>query len=803
MFIACSLGLVPDRYAAVLAGRKSLCESLAVHSSLCAQKNDLAAIEAGLKAALDRNSEIRSIGLRRDDGSLTVNLGDHAEQWEPLSGLVSTETQLCVPIRHGDDLVFTLELFFAPIDVSIFSANSLTGFLLFFGTLTFAAFFCFLRPLFKSLGGGGAVPQRVKAAMNMLAEGVLILDKNERIAMANNAFSQLVGVSGEKLLGQKVNDLNFSGEADGGGEPWTKSVQDGETQRGVLMDLKKDKSPSQRVSINSAPIYGEDGKKRGALATFDNLTVLERKHDQLRKVLRRLRASRKVVRKQNIDLKALATRDPMTGCYNRRSLFTEFEKNWEASKRFQRPLSCLMIDVDHFKAVNDNHGHAVGDEVLKAVANILRKTARKSDVVSRYGGEEFCILLPNNEIGEAEQAAERFRRAIEHEPLAGVSVTASIGASALSLGAKHPQELMEQADKALYAAKRSGRNRSVRFDCAPKELLEAKRDVKKPAEKTDTPVSPDLASESGPIPFQAVGGLVAALGYRHAETADHCRRVADLCVTTAPGLMSQREVYVVEMAALLHDIGKLGVPDAVLLKAGPLTPDEWKVVKMHEQIGVEIIRAAFASDELTEIVRLQHCSYGGTPTDVGLPRGQKIPLGARLLAVANAFDSMISEHNYRTSIPGDQAFAELRRCSGTQFDPIVVEHFIAALQNPASHENSTVTEPMAISKKTALKIGVQIEKLAMAADVKDLATLGTMAGQLKTMAVENGIANIADVAGRLEVSAASNSNHVDLMELTIDLLELCRKTQRSILPANSRPKKARPKSKANIELKIG
>jgi len=804
-FIGCALGLMPDHDAAVLAGRKALCESLAVHCSLSAQKDDFEAAEAGLRAAVERNSSVVSAGLRADSGKLLIDINHHGDTWSPLEAGQATESEMQVPIFRGDDRWGTLELSFHPIRPGGWlGRQSPLSFVAFFSLSCFGAFFLFLRPLFAGMAGGassGAVPQRVKSAMNTLAEGVLILDKNERIAMANAAFSDLVGMSAIELQGKKISDLPFFSEDDEDlSQSWQRAIQQGETQTGVLMGLKTDKAIAKKVSINSTPIVGDDGAHRGAMATFDNLTNLERKHAQLRKVLDRLRVSRKVVRRQNHELKALATRDPLTGCFNRRTLFTEFEKLWEASKRFKKPLSCVMVDVDHFKSINDRFGHQTGDEVLKQVAETLRKTARKSDVVCRYGGEEFCILLPQVDVAEAEQAGERFRAALAERPLGNVPVTASFGVSSWSLGAKHPQEMMEQADKALYAAKRSGRNKVMRFDLAPKDMLEGSKEVSKVREPA--PVTPAKSSEAFAIPFQAVSGLLAALGYRHAETAEHCRRVADLCVMAAGGLMSQKEAYVMEMAALLHDIGKLGVPDMVLLKAGPLSSEEWKTIRTHESIGVEIIRAAFTSEELCELVRLQHCWYGGTPGDPTLPKGQKIPLSARLLAVANAYDSMTTDHPYRKGISRAEALAELRRCSGTQFDPIVTEHFIKIQSDLTGEKKGKPIELLSVSKQTALKLGVQIEKLALAADVQDLPSLVLMASQLRTMAQDSGIVPIAEAAAKLEQSAAANTSEMDLMELTIDLLEMCRQTQRALLPAipRSEKKRARPKTLDSIDL---
>jgi diguanylate cyclase (GGDEF)-like protein len=535
------------------------------------------------------------------------------------------------------------------------------------------------------------------------------------------------------------------------------------------------------------------------MPTFEDITSLERKHAQLRKVLIRLRKSRKVVRRQNHELKALATRDPLTGCFNRRTLFAEFEKHWETSERSKRPLACMMVDIDHFKDINDEYGHSAGDQVLKGIAETLRQTARRSDFVCRYGGEEFCILLPQVDLDEALQAAERFREALTAEPFGGIKVTASFGVSARCLGAKHPQELLDEADKALLAAKRSGRNRSIRFDKAPPELLQGGPDTSRRKPDSEPVVQFDDGSTS--IPYQAVSGLLAALAYRHPETAEHSKRVADLCVTVGCGLLSQKELYVVEMGALLHDLGKLGVPDNVLLKNEALTPEDWNTLRAHETMGVEIIRTAFTSEALEAIVQMQNAWFGGTPTDSSLPKGTKIPIGARLLAIVNAYDSMTNDQVYRKARPQTEAFAELRRCAGTQFDPALVDHFILAMANPS------VTPPrklaLTVNKRAALRIGVQIEKLANAADVQDVAGLKAMAGQLKAMAEESGIATIAEVAGRLERTAASNANHVELMELTIELLEHCRQTQRTLLPqVRSRISRAERKRTASGEWRL-
>src|SRR5205823_2390774 len=174
----------------------------------------------------------------------------------------------------------------------------------------------------------------------------------------------------------------------------------------------------------------------------------------------------------------------------------------------------------------------------------------------------------------------------------GVSGTVSLGVAAMEGGASSPQDLLNQADQALYAAKRGGRNRVEAWNPALTAVAAPERAEGRAPERSST----------DPISFRAVAALMSALAQRDKGTAAHSRRVADLCVAAAQGLMSVSDCFILEAAALLHDIGKLGVPDSILLKPGPLTEDEWRVMRMHERLGAEIVAATFNSPQLTEIV---------------------------------------------------------------------------------------------------------------------------------------------------------------------------------------------------------
>jgi len=777
LLLAYGLGLSPTAGGAALEQRKAFCEQLAIHSTFAAQRGDFTTLQAIIPASIQRHPDILSAGLRRADGKLLVAVNDHHAAWVKDAGAAASTGQIRVPISGDNKVWGQIEVRFRPLAAGGalgFLASPAVTFFLFCGLFGFAAYFVYLRFILRALGGNDSqsVPKRVRTTLNTLAEGVVILDCNNQIVMANEAFAGVLGQSAADLQGRKVSELPWTelpGRSEGG-LPWEKLITEGTPQIGRIVGLKDENDGLRTLSVNSTPIVGEDGAHKGAFATFDNLTVVERKNVHLKRLLSKLKHSRTEIRRQNLKLQALATRDPLTGCFNRRAFFPEFESSWSAAQRYGTPLSCVMVDIDRFKSINDSHGHSAGDQVLQHVAAALQSLLRKSDVICRYGGEEFCILLNHSDIEQAAQAAERFRAHIEAQTCANIRVTVSIGVSAFGLGAIDPRNLLDEADKALYAAKRTGRNRVIRWDRIADDAELSQGKPAAPAQTVETAGQAD-------IPFHAVTALFSALAYRHADTAEHSRRVADFCVAAANGLMSQSDCYILEVAALLHDIGKLGVPDAVLLKPGPLNKEEWRVIRTHEGIGEEIITAAFTSPKLSSIIRNHHCWYEGSPHDPNLPRGQDIPLGARILSIADAYDAMVSDRVYRKGRNHEQAAAELRRCASRQFDPELVECFLKAVT--ARDENRT---RVAFSKQTALQIGMQLEKLAIAADAKDVRGLAAMATSLNGTASRHALGPIADAAAQLEKSAGAGHDMNNLLELTLKLMDLCRATYDAYLP---------------------
>jgi diguanylate cyclase (GGDEF)-like protein len=245
--------------------------------------------------------------------------------------------------------------------------------------------------------------------------------------------------------------------------PWLEAMRSSHASAEASLILQKD-ADQRTFMVKSAPVFDGWGRAKGAIATFDDTTELERKKAELERALTELEKSRDEVRLQNDELQLLARRDPLTGVSNRRAFVELNEKLFEEARRSQRRGAAMMADIDKFKAINDTHGHATGDEVICRVAEALSSMAPSPDAVCRYGGEEFCLFLPDMDVEAAAELAERLRRRIEAPAFARIPVTVSFGVSSIRGGAKTLFELIEQADEALYVSKRTGRNRVTRWD---------------------------------------------------------------------------------------------------------------------------------------------------------------------------------------------------------------------------------------------------------------------------------------------------------------------------------------------------
>ncbi len=348
-----------------------------------------------------------------------------------------------------------------------------------------------------------------------------------------------------------------------------------------------------------------------------------------------------------------ATTDALTGLVNHRVFHERLRSEVARARRHGDPVSLVLLDLDHFKRVNDRHGHAAGDEVLRSVAVALRAHAREGDSVARVGGEELAWLLPRADVSAALAAADRLRLAIAATQIAPVgSVTASMGVCDLA-SAKDAESLYERTDLALYWAKSAGRNRCSTYSDEVAETLLAQR-----AEAAVT-LSPNLRS---------IRTLAWTVDARDAFTQGRSERIAEIATLVAHELgWAPEQVEALREAALVHDVGMVAVPDEVLTRAGPLTAQERQLMQTHVSVGARIL-ADVLTPEQARWVRHHHERHDGSGYPDGLS-GESIPAGSRLIAVADTWDAMISGRLHRRRRSHAEALAELRQSASGHFNP--------------------------------------------------------------------------------------------------------------------------------------
>lgn len=799
LLVAKTLGLIENHDNIVMQGRSDVCESIAIHFSLMAMHEDTSTMQQCLHAVADRNKSIQSIAVRQASQEILIEVGDHRTHWTPPAEGRSTSTSMIVPISSHSERWGAVEVQFKDANASAWGPWLVDPFIRLMAYMTLISsivFYAFFKRVLTQLNPAKVIPGRVRSALDTLTEGLLIMDSNETIVLANKSFGQLVGRSPDSLIGSKASDLPWrrrqGHENDNTPLPWKLAFKTRESCTGSLFDFDISDSERRTLLVNASPIFGPDGGIQGVLTSVDDVTPLERKKRELSMSIEDLRTKSEFIRQQNEELEKLATTDPLTDCLNRRSFFESFENHWASSITEGSPISCIMVDIDFFKSINDDHGHATGDDVLSGVAETLRNSVRLGDMVCRYGGEEFCVLFPNTTIEAAAMVGEKIRLALEAAEFSSIKITASLGVSSINLGAKEPQDMLEQADKCLYVAKRNGRNQVVRWDQVPdpEDVDDTEVSRTRPEDTKTAVTETDVTEPASRVPYRAVAALLSTLAYRHAPTASHSRRVADLCLMVAEGMLSPRDTYSLEIAALLHDIGKIGVPDAILLKTGSLTSDEWDVMRRHDRIGVEIVRASFDCEPVSSIVESYHAHFGGTRNRPGLPSGDAIPIGARVLAIADAYDAMTSEQPYRKSLSRDEAFEELLQCSGTQFDPELVQRFIS--MSLAESQFLHVRESdAALSRDAALGIGQQIERLIDALESQDLDGMKTLATRLNSIAKQDGLTEFVEKTERLQNAIDDDGDLLDILDSANELIELCRSTHSAWL----RPDETAPVSR--------
>jgi diguanylate cyclase (GGDEF)-like protein len=409
-----------------------------------------------------------------------------------------------------------------------------------------------------------------------------------------------------------------------------------------------------------------------------------------------------------------AITDGLTGVKTHRFFMEALSSEWKRSSRAGRSFALALLDLDRFKFVNDFYGHLEGDLVLQRIGQILETTCRRSDVVARYGGDEFVLLMPETTMEQARQLASKLRGWIAADPLLREkNISASFGIASYPLHGSSPQELIQVADASMYLSKHQGGNTVSTADHVdPSEARRWKRDVLEAylgvTLKRLFSTGPDAFEEiyqrlrqfSDSLPASegtdqaSAGGLdalpqsildtVTSLAYavdaKDQYTQGHSQKVSAYAALLAEALgMPEAEVEEIRLGAVLHDVGKVGIPEQILNKNGPLNPEEWEIMKTHVTFGDKLLEPLLPLARIRQMVLHHHEFFDGSGYP-GALAGQKIPVGARIITIADSYDTITSDRGYKKGRTAEEALSELERCANTQFDPELVAAFVRVMR---------------------------------------------------------------------------------------------------------------------------
>ena len=374
------------------------------------------------------------------------------------------------------------------------------------------------------------------------------------------------------------------------------------------------------------------------------------------------------------NLESVINIDGLTKLYNHRYFCDSLNEKVKIGNRESTPVSMIFIDIDNFKHYNDMYGHQKGDYVLSKIGTIIKENIRKWDIASRYGGEEFSIILLDTCEEEALKIAERLRCKIESEHFDGEEnqpngkITASIGVSVYPDKAKNDVELIKSADDALYRAKFFYKNRVEVYT----SILD---EIKSNIDEKDIELVTSIKT------------LISVINAKDKYTYGHIERVVMYSRMMADKLnLNENERNILIYGAYMHDIGKINISKDILVKKMKLTDEEWEILKQHSADGVEIIESVESLKMIKPLILYHHERYDGR----GYPhqlKGEEIPYLARILTVVDSFDAMTSSRPYNNKMTYEEGLIEVKRCSGTQFDPEIAEKFIEVISENLKNNN--------------------------------------------------------------------------------------------------------------------
>ena len=465
--------IIPDEEKIKQSHREVLAKGLAIQlvSLLEPSNNQTSTLRKTLQEVASFHPEIISIGIRKFDGSLLYETTNHRQHWQLNADGASTPENFRVPINANNSKWGSIEISFKTnraVNLLDWLIQSKALWLMAIASLSAVLIYFYLRRVLQYLDPLKTVPTRVNDAFDIIDDGILVLDKKGQIVLANQAFTSLLTTDTESLYGKNIANTKIIKpilkSIPEESMPWNAPPEKKMSLSDVNISIAGKDNSTINLLVSSAAINDDKQSIRGYLVTFKNISELYTINQKLNKTLNDLQRSRKQLELNNQQLQEMAYRDPLTGCLNRRAFFQQAEDIYLSALQGNRELFCIMADIDFFKSFNDIYGHYVGDQIIQIVAKIFKTCLRPSDLICRYGGEEFCILLSDLTYDEVSEVCERVRKTIEETASKSVRtvnikpVTTSFGIASINSGANSIENLIDYADSALYISKQSGRN---------------------------------------------------------------------------------------------------------------------------------------------------------------------------------------------------------------------------------------------------------------------------------------------------------------------------------------------------------
>lgn len=462
--------------------------------------------------------------------------------------------------------------------------------------------------------------ERLRITLRSIGDGVISADAEGKVTLINRAAEEITGWRQEEALGKEMSKI-FRIVNPGSGEPHKNPAEEA-LRSGKVITLSEDvyliaKDGTRRyITDDCAPICDENGNINGVMLVFKDVTEKRRFEEKIR---------------------FLHFHDSLTGLYNR-AYFEEELSRLDTER--QLPLSLIVGDVNGLKLVNDTFGHNEGDRILRSIADIFKSCCRKEDIVARWGGDEFAILLPRTNQKVVAEICERIKKSCMHTPNEKIQPTVSLGYATKETPSQDIAWVVKEVEERMYRSK---------------------------------------LRESSSARHSMISSLERSLWETDYETEEHAKRIQELTLKMGKAMnLSSNQLDELALLSALHDIGKIAIPSNILKKIDELTKDEWETLKKHPEIGYRIAISSPDLAPIAEAILSHHERWDGRGYPQRL-KGEEIPLIARIVAIADSYDVMTHGRPYKIAISPKAALEEIRQCAGTQFDPKLVEIFIDML----------------------------------------------------------------------------------------------------------------------------